>query len=82
MGLRAEVEVDQGMAREHTRLEEALGQRPCGRRETGIFKGLREGLGSWSLEGEEWRYNVGLEGWAATRAPGPCRSFKKLLSLS
>lgn len=53
--LRSEVEVDQGMAREHTRQEEPLVQRPCGRRETGIFKGPREGLSGWSPEREEWR---------------------------
>lgn len=38
-----------------------------------VFKGLRDGLGDWSLEGEEWRCKVGLEGRAAARAPGPCR---------
>lgn len=48
-------------------------QRPCGRRETSVFKGLRDGLGAWSLEGEEWRYEVGSEGLEAIRAPGPSR---------
>ena len=57
-------------------------QRPCGRRATGIFKSLREGLGGRSLEGEDWRNEVGLEGWAAPRAPVSYRSFERFLSIS